>query len=221
MSPQRLAVIGATGNLGRAVMSHATKRGMEVTAISRTISAGHFGPSVRCIACSGADIQALTTALQGIDVIAMVFPASLQEPAAYPGQIAAMFEAARRAGVRRIVGLIGSAGALTPHGQRLYETDYFEETTRHFYASVSHAWDVFRSETAPDWVAFVPAARMQTHMADRGAYRVRTDEQLVVTDEQSWRYFDTSQISYGDLALAMVDEIEHPSRSRVFLTVGY
>ena len=71
-----------------------------------------------------------------------------------------------------------------------------------------------------DWVAFVPAARMQAHL-HRGTYRTRTDEQLVTTDEASRRYFDVSRISYGDCARAIVDELQHQTFSRQFVTLGW
>jgi putative NADH-flavin reductase len=62
---------------------------------------------------------------------------------------------------------------------------------------------------------------MQTHMPDRGEYRSRTDEHLVTVDDSSWQFFDTSQISYGDLAKAMLDEVEQPKHRWVFVTTGY
>lgn len=216
-----VAIVGATGNLGRALVTGARARGLGVRAISRDIDRDAFEPDVDCVKASAADQDALTAALESANVVVIAFPPSLAAPGDYPDQIRNVFAAARASGARGVVGLIGSAGALTPHGQRLYETDYFEETTRHFYASVSNTWDAYRGQLEPDWVAFVPAARMQTHLADRSVYRTRIDEQLVTTDDASWRYFDTSQISYGDMAMAMLDEIERPSHSRQFVTVAY
>jgi len=103
----------------------------------------------------------------------------------------------------------------------LVDTDYFQETTRHFYQGVEAAWDVYRNATDLNWVAFVPAARMLHHLPDRGVYRTRSDELLVTTDDSSRRYFDTSQISYGDCARAMLDEVERPTHSRQFVTLGW
>jgi putative NADH-flavin reductase len=145
-----------------------------------------------------------------VDAVVIVFPAPLAHPQDYPGQLQRVLDAVRDAGAPRVVALIGSAGARTAHGGRLVDTDYFAETTRHFYQSVEAAWDVYRRSSDLDWVAFVPAARMQLHLPDRRTYRTRTDEHLVTTDDTARRYFDVSQIPYGDCAQAMLDEIERP-----------
>lgn len=216
-----IAVLGARGNLGRLVVAQALERGFAVRAISPHMEAAHRDPRVTVIAASDRDHDVLVTALAGVDAVVTVFPAPLTHPQGYPGQIRRVLNAVRAAGGPRVIGLIGSAGALTSHGERLVDTDYFAETTRHFYPGVEAAWDVYRGVTDLDWVAFVPAARMQLHLADRGTYRTRTDEHLVTTDDTSRRYFDVSQISYGDCARAMLDEIERPRHCRVFVTVGW
>ncbi|MFT4212056.1 MAG: NAD(P)H-binding protein [Microbacterium sp.] len=217
----RIAVIGASGNLGRALVGQALDRDMGVTALSRTITRSTPDARARAVDASDDDHETLVREFAGVDAVVLVFPPSLQHPEDYPEQVRRVFGAARDAGVPRLIGLVGSAGALTAHGIHLVDTDYFQETTRHFYQSVHAAWDVYRGETRPDWVTFVPAARMQVHLADRGTYRTRTDEQLVTTDDSSWRFFDVSQISYGDCARAMLDEIDRPAHSREFVTIGW
>jgi putative NADH-flavin reductase len=52
-------------------------------------------------------------------------------------------------------------------------------------------------------------------------YRTRGDGQLVTTGDVPRRYCDTSQIAYGDSALAILDEIERRRHSRHFVTVRY
>lgn len=201
----RVAILGARGNLGREVVAQGAARGIEFAAEQ---------------AHSYDDPADLVAAFTGADAVLVVFPADLADPASYPDQISRVAAAARRAGVPRLVGLVGSAGALTSHGERMVDTDYFGETTRHFYRSVHAAWDSYR-HAGLDWVAFVPAARMQTHLPARGTYRTRTDEQLVTTDETSRRYFDVSRISYADCATALVDELLAPRHARQFVTVGW
>lgn len=216
-----VAVVGASGNLGRRVVGQALDRGMSVRALSRTIEHTDVDPRARAVNASDADRAVLVREFRGADAVVVVFPAGLAEPERYPAQVRNVFLAAAEAGVPRLVGLVGSAGALTASGERLVDTDYFQETTRHFYQSVHAAWDAYRGEQALDWVAFVPAARMQTHLTDRGGYRTRTDEHLVTTDDSSRRYFDVSQISYGDCALAIVDEVHQARHTRRFVTLGW
>lgn len=216
-----IAVLGARGNLGRLLVAQALDRGFTIRAISPHMDPDTGDRRVEGIAASDRDRDALVAACEGVDAVAVVFPAPLARPGEYPGQIERVLEAARDAGAPRVIALIGSAGALTAHGERLVDTDYFAETTRHFYRNVEAAWDVYRRSSDLDWVAFVPAARMQLHLADRGTYRTRTDEHLVTTDDASRRYFDVSQISYGDCARAMLDEIEQPRHSQIFVTLGW
>ena len=216
-----IAVVGARRNLGRLLVAQALERGFNVRAISPHMESGPGDPRVTGVAASDHDHDALVSAFGGVDAVVIVFPAALANPQDYPSQIERILDAVKDAGAPRVIALIGSAGALTAHRERLVDTDYFQETTRHFYQSIEAAWDVYRRRTDLDWVAFVPAARMQLHLADRGTYRTRTDEHLVTTDDTSRRYFDVSQISYGDCARAMLDEIEHPWHSQVFVTLGW
>jgi putative NADH-flavin reductase len=202
----RVAVFGSSGNLGRALVSQGRSRGWSIG--EQVLHS--YDPA-----------ESLVAALTGSDAVLLIFPASLADPASYPTEVRRVLDATRDAGVHRLIGLVGSAGALTAHGERLVDTDYFGETTRHFYQSVHAAWDVYRTCSDVEWVAFVPAARMQTHLPGRGTYRTRTDERLVTTAEESRRYFDVSQISYADCALAMLDEIAVPAHSREFVTVGW
>jgi len=216
-----VAVVGARGNLGRLLVAQALERGFTVRAISPHMDPSTGDPRVAGIAASDHDHDALVAAFSGVAAVVIVFPAALAHPQDYPNQLGRVLDAVADAGAPRVIALIGSAGSLTAHGERLVDTDYFQETTRHFYQSIEAAWDVYRRRAGLDWVAFVPAARMQLHLPDRGTYRTRTDEHLVTTDDTSRRYFDVSQISYGDCARAMLDEIERPRHSRVFVTVGW
>lgn len=220
-----LTVIGATGNLGRKLLTQGAARGHQMRAISRsisrTVSSAPLPAGVAVFEGSDATPDVLAEAFAGADVVMIVFPPSLANPGDYPNQIARVLAAAKANGVPRVIGLVGSAGTMTSKGMALVDTDFFGETTRHFYQGVHHAWDSYRAETELDWVCFVPAARMQTHMEDRGEYRTRTDEHLVTTDDSSWQFFDVSQISYGDLAMAMLDEVERLQHRHVFVTTGY
>lgn len=217
-----LTVMGATGNLGRKLLEQGVARGHTMRAVSRSISGASGLPlGVEVFEGSDATPAVFQAAFTGTDAVLVVFPPSLANPGDYPNQIARVLAAAKQFGVPRVIGLVGSAGTMTSKGIALVDSDFFGETTRHFYQGVHHAWDSYRAEKELDWVCFVPAARMQTHMLDRGEYRTRTDEHLVTTDDTSWQFFDVSQISYGDLAKAMLDEAEQPKHRWVFVTTGY
>ena len=218
-----ITVIGATGNLGRQLLTKGLERGHSVRAISRSIEStgADLNPAIERFPGSDSTPEVMAQAFTGVDVVLSVFPPSLANPADYSNQLTRVLEAAKSAGVPRVIGLVGSAGTMTSKGIHLVDTDYFGETARNFYQGVHAAWDSYRNERDYPWVAFVPAARMQNHMPELGHYRTRTDEQLVTTDDDSWHFFEVSQISYPDLAAAMLDEAERPMHNHAFVTVGY
>lgn len=216
--------IGISGNLGRHFCRQALQRGHTVRCVSPDADTCTLPEGVERFAGGALDDEVLLQAFEGADVITPVFPPSVTHPWTYPAEIRNVLSCTKRAGVRRVVGLLGSSGAKVNLGCTLVETDYFAETTRHFYMNIHDSFDIYRRETELEWAIIVPAARMQVHMQDRGDYRFRTDEYLVVTDEDSKLYFDVSQISYGDYgdcARAILDEIENRAHSGHFITVGY
>lgn len=117
-----IAVLGARGNLGRLIVAQALERGLAVRAISPHMEPGPGDPRVTAIAASDRDHGVLVAALAGVDAVVMVFPAPLTHPQDYPGQIGRVLDAVRAAGRPRVIALIGSAGALTAHGERLVDT---------------------------------------------------------------------------------------------------
>jgi len=220
----KIAIIGATGNLGRQLVEQGLERGFSITAIAPKCDMPiptSWGDKVNYIDASADDKELLIDSFRGNDVVLSVFPADIKHPERYSDQTRNVFLAVHQSGVGRIVGLIGSAGALVAQGGHLVDSDYFQETTRHFYKNILTSYDVYRQEKNIEWAACVPAARMEGGMPRLGKYRVRTDGYLVVTDENSRNYFDVSQISYADCAMAMLDEAENRKFSGKFFTVGY
>lgn len=213
--------IGISGNLGHHFCRQAIERGHTVRCVSRNAANCDLPEAVERFSGSAMDSDVLMKALEGADVVTPVFPPFLENPWSYPDEIKNVLDCARKAGVGRVVGLLGSSGAKVNLGCTLVETDYFAETTRHFYMNIHDSFDIYRNLKDLEWAIIVPAARMQGHMEDKGVYRLRTDEYLVATDENSKQYFDVSQISYGDCARAILDEIETRAHSGHFITVGY
>lgn len=216
-----IAGIGISGNLGKCLCAQAIQRGHTVRCISRDAASAELPEGAERFPGRAMDTEVLLKAFDGADVITPIFPPSLTDPWSYPQEIENVLNCARIAGVPRVVGLLGSSGAKVNLGCTLVETDYFSETTRHFYMNIHDSWNIYRNLTDLEWSIIVPAARMQRHMEDRGSYRIRTDEYLVTTDEESRRYFDVSLISYGDCARAILDEIENRAHSGQFVTIGY
>jgi len=213
--------IGISGNLGKPFCSQALERGHTVRCVALHADRAELPAGIELYNGGSKDSDVLTKVFSGSDVIVPVFPPSVKDPWSYADEHRNIISCAKAAGAERIVALLGSSGAKVSLGCKLVETDYFAETTRHFYMNIVDTWEVYRNEKEIEWAAIIPAARMQTQLTDRGAYRLRTDEYLVVDDEKSLMYYDVSQISYGDCARAMLDEIESRTHSGCFISVGY
>jgi uncharacterized protein YbjT (DUF2867 family) len=95
-------VTGATGNVGRLVVERLVAAGERVRAVSRRPEAAGLPDGVEVVRGDLARPGTLTAALEGVDRV-YLFPV--------PGTAREVVEAARRAGVRRIVVL--SSGAVT------------------------------------------------------------------------------------------------------------
>ena len=216
-----VTIIGVTGNLGRELLKKCLDRGIRVRGIAPHLDESAAPNGAVFYKGSAMDSELLVSVFSGCDAVFSVFPANIKDPWSYSDDTRNVIRCAKAAGVPRLIGLVGSAGAYVDQTHHLVDTDYFQETTRHFYQNVHASWDVYRSEQELDWVAFVPAARMEVQIPSRDTYRYRTDEHIVVTDESSMEYWEVSKISYTDCALAMVDELYMHRFSRQFVTVGY
>ncbi|AQH01275.1 3-beta hydroxysteroid dehydrogenase [Burkholderia sp. KK1] len=202
----RIAIIGATGNVGSRLLAEALRRGHTVTAIARDASAPaeHEGVTTRNVDVLDAD--ALAAAVAGHDaVFSATRFANVSEPA--------IVEPVKRAGVRRLI-VVGGAGSLyVAPGLRVLDVPDFPEAYRPEATAGAAFLDALRRERELDWTfispsaEFVPGARTQK-------FRLGVDELLVDSSGRSW-------ISFEDYAIAFLDEFAREAHIRQRITVGY
>lgn len=202
----KIAIIGATGNVGSRLIEEALRRGHAVTAIARQASKlpGRDGMTTRDV--DVADTQALADALRGNDTVISTVR-FLQTSAA---QITA---AVKAAGIRRLL-VVGGAGSLyVAPGVQLVDTPSFPDAYKAEASAGRDFLNALRAETGLDWSFLSPSALFTP--GDRtGKFRLGKDELLTAADGKSW-------ISMEDYAIAMLDEIEQPKHVRERFTVGY
>lgn len=202
----KIAIIGATGNVGSRLIEEALRRGHAVTAIARQASKlpGRDGVTTRDV--DVADTQALADALRGNDTVISTVR-FLQTSAA---QITA---AVKAAGIRRLL-VVGGAGSLyVAPGVQLVDTPSFPDAYKAEASAGRDFLNALRAETGLDWSFLSPSALFTP--GDRtGKFRLGKDELLTAADGKSW-------ISMEDYAIAMLDEIEQPKHVRERFTVGY
>lgn len=205
----RITVLGGTGYAGSAVVREAARRGHQVLAVSRTVPATPM-PGVTYLTGSVLDADVLQQVFADADV---VFEA-LSPRGDMAGQVEGVFHQllalARQHGTR--LGVLGGASSLlvSADGPRLIDVEPVPDEVRPEADLGIHKLDTLRaSDDDLDWFYLSPPAQFGAWVpsTDTGQYRTSDDVLLRSPD-------GSSQISAADLAIAVLDEIEHPSHRR-------
>ncbi|MDG4792920.1 NAD(P)H-binding protein [Micromonospora sp. WMMD1082] len=115
----------------------------------------------------------------------------------------------------RVIHVGGGATLLTAAGTRLLDEPDFPEEYRDAARGQAEALDVYRSSADGVTWTYVSPPPLEFHPGERtGRYRTGTDQP--VTDAQG-----RSVLSYEDLAVAVVDEIENPRFRNARFTAAY
>jgi putative NADH-flavin reductase len=215
-NPMNIALIGATGFVGKAVFEELLSRGHQVRALQRDASklAARAGLDVRSV-----DVLApgaLGPALQGVDAVVSAYNAGWGNPQLHDDFLRgsdAIADAARQAGVRLIV--VGGAGSLfIAPGQQLVDSPAFPAEWKQGALAAREVLTRLRADKTPlDWTFVSPAMHLEPGERT-GKFRLGGEEP--VFDAQG-----ESRITVADLAVAIVDELEKPQHRRGRFTAGY
>jgi putative NADH-flavin reductase len=214
-----IALIGATGFVGTAVLDQLLARGHTVTAVVRDPARLPAHPQLKAIACDVTDEARLAAALGKHDAVISAFNPGWDAPALYQDFMAgsaAIVRAVEASGVRRLL-VVGGAGSLfVAPGVQLVDTPEF---TGHVPPNIvpgaqaaRDALAALRGNTVLDWTFLSPPA-MLAPGAPGGAYRVGAEDLLMDGAQPAG-------ITVGGLAVAIVDEIEQPHHIRARFTVA-
>ena len=202
----KIAIIGATGNVGRRLLDEALRRGHDVTAIARDISALTPTPKLAVVRADAQEPTTLAAALAGHDAVVSSVAFRMVEPAA-------LIDAVRRSGVKRYL-VVGGAGSLQiAPGSLLVDAANFPAAYKEEASKGKLFLDALREVADLDWTMLSPSALFVAGERT-GTFRLGADSLLSASDGKSW-------ISYEDYAVAMLDEIEQPKHVRRRFTVGY
>lgn len=139
--------------------------------------------------------------------ISAVFDPAAATSAFYADAHHALLGGLSRAGVARLL-VVGLASVLqTEHGTALMDTPGYPQQYRSFY--LDHAAGVRMLHSAGgavDWLVVSPAGDFHQDGARTGRYRAATAD-------------PASRVSYADLAVALIDEIDAPAHHRTHLGV--
>lgn len=212
----KIAIIGATGFVGSAILNELAGRNHEITAIARNPKET---ANAKWVAADIFNIDDLAETLKGNVVVVNAYNPGWSNPNIYNDAIAgakAIQEAVKKSGVKRFI-TIGGAGSLylTPTLQ-LIDTPEFPKEIFDGANAARHYLEIIQEEKDLDWAFFSPAIEMHqgTKTGRTGKYRLGL-ENPVFNDEQR------SILSVEDLAVVIADEVETPKHHQVRFTAAY
>jgi len=215
----KIALIGATGFVGSAILKEALDRGIQVTAIARNPEKLQAQNNLAIVKADVMDSDKLSELLKGNDVVVSAYNPGWANPDIYNEFLKgaqSIQGAVKKSGVKRYI-IVGGAGSLfvAPNVQ-LIDTPQFPAEWKPGALAARDYLDILKKENELDWTYLSPAIEMNpgTKHERRGAYRTGLDNPVFDANNKS-------TISVEDLAVAIIDEVEHPKHIRVRFTVGY
>ncbi|MGV6988979.1 NAD(P)-dependent oxidoreductase [Testudinibacter sp. P80/BLE/0925] len=200
----KIAVIGATGTVGRGIIAEAAARGHQVTAFARNVEKVKKADNIQAVAF---DVNAADFAEQliGFDTVISAFNSGWTNPNAgadFEKGAKAITEAAKSANVPYLL-IVGGAGSLyIAPGVQLIDTPEFPKEI-YDGANAARNWlKDLQDRRDVNWAFISPPAAFSGDIDTRsGNYRTGKDEVLFSGDQ-------LADISLPDLACAIVDDVE-------------
>ena len=215
----KVAVIGATGYVGAAVVKELAARGHEVTAFARKPQAVPAAANVQAVA---ADVNAPDFAqkLKGFDAVISAFNPGWTNPNIGPEftqGAQAIVEAAKAAAVPYLL-VVGGAGSLyVQPGLQLIDTPEFPAEIFAGADAARKLLAVLQPRRDVNWAMVSPPARLGANAGyseeRTGRYRLGGDDLLMDGDAPAG-------ISVADLAIAIADDVEQKAHLRQRFTVA-
>lgn len=212
----KVALLGATGFVGSALLKEALDRGHIVTAILPHPEKLEKREGLTAKAGDVYDTTSLATLIQGNDAIISAFNPGWKDPKLYDDQVrgtASIIAAIKKAGIKRVLWVGGAGGLEVKPGVRVVDSPDLPSWVRPGSLATIEALDQLRKEPQLEWSYLSPSAEMKSGQRT-GKFRLGNDELLVDANGKS-------QISVQDYAVAMIDELERPNHVRRRFTVGY
>ncbi|MGO4770077.1 NAD(P)-dependent oxidoreductase [Flavobacterium sp. W22_SRS_FK3] len=212
----KIAIIGATGFVGSAILNELTDRKHDITAIARTPK---DTANATWIAADVYDADTLAETLKGHDVVVNAFNPGWTNPNIYDDSIRgskAIQQAVKQSGIKRFITIGGAGSLFVAPGLQAIDTPDFPKDIYDGANAARDYLNIIKEEKELDWAFFSPAFEMHagTKTGRTGKYRLGL-ENPVFNDEQR------SILSVEDLAVVIADEIETPKHHQIRFTAGY
>jgi putative NADH-flavin reductase len=202
----KIAIIGATGNVGKRITDEALNRGHQVTGIARTV--GDLSPRDNLTLKAGdtGNPEALAGMLKGHDLIV-----SSVKSADFDAD--QLIKAIRLSGVKRYLA-VGGAGSLDVRpGVTALDTGTLPDFVVPAARGALNFLNVLRKIDDLHWTVLSPANEFLPGERT-GKFRLGNHELIVDANGKS-------AISFEDYAIALLDEIETPRHLKDYFSIGY
>jgi putative NADH-flavin reductase len=216
----KIALIGATGFVGAAILKEALDRGHTVTAIVRnTEKITKENPNLFPLKADVFNEEKIAAAVKGHDAVVSAYNPGWSNPDIYNEFLTgsqSIEAAVKKAGVKRLI-VVGGAGSLfVAPGVQLVDTPEFPAEWKSGSLGARDYFNILKKEEGLEWTFLSPAIEMNpgTSGARTGIYR--TGLENPVFNEEG-----RSVVSVEDIAVAVIDELEEPKNIRRRFTIAY
>jgi uncharacterized protein len=216
---EKIALIGASGFVGSAILYELLQRNHKVTAIVRDIKSLRSNNNITFLNANVLNPKELSKALDGNDIATSAYNAGWTNPNLYNDFMIGseiIQECVKHANINRLI-VSGGAGSLyIIDNLQLVDKIDFPSRWKPGALAARDYLNYLKEEKELDWCFVSPAIEMNlsTSGIRTGTYRTGLDNP--VYDQNG-----ASNISVEDLAMAFVDEVENPKHHRQRFTVGY
>ena len=213
----KVAIIGASGNIGSAIRDEALSRGHQVTAIVRHPEKITIKNPALTVMQGDVLKDNVDRIVRGHDAVISAYNPGWSNPNIAPETTqayTAIIAGVKMAGIKRFL-MVGGAGSLeSSPGVQLIDTMKVPDLIRGAILALREVlYTLRKNEKELDWVFFSPAGTIAPGQRT-GKFRLGKDQ--VVKDANG-----DSKISIQDYAVAMIDELEKPKHHRERFTIGY
>lgn len=212
----KIALIGATGYVGSAILKEALDRGHEVTAIARDPDKLQSHAKLRPQKVDVYNADDVAQVVAGHHVVISAFNPGWTNSDIFNLQVKgtrAIIDGVKKAGMKHLF-FVGGAGSLeVKPGVQSVDLPGFPAEYKQGALATREALNMLRNEPSLEWTFLSPSADLFSGERP-GKFRLGTDQLLRDANGES-------RISVQDYATAMIDEVETPQHIRQRFTVGY
>ncbi|MFS8149166.1 NAD(P)-dependent oxidoreductase [Vreelandella titanicae] len=211
----KIALIGASGFIGSALLTEALSRGHHVTALVTRPERVAPQENLTTVKSDVLNTDAIAEQLRGAEAVINAFSGHAQEDVYgyYLKGFHSILSATQQASVPRLLIVGGAATLEVAPGKLLLDAPGFPVEYRATAEGAQTALETLRGQTAQAWTFLSPAAEI--FPGERtGSFRLGGD--TLLTDSKG-----NSRISVQDYAIAMIDELENPHNTNQRFCVAY